>query len=42
MDDWEKLNEILSSENEDFYSNENMEVSTYRDFRHMKRVWEDF
>ena len=41
MDDWEKLNEILS-EKEDFYSHLNMENITDVDYAHTKRVYKDF
>ena len=42
MDDWEKFNETLSPEKEDFYSHLNMEEITNADYAHTKRVSEDF
>ena len=42
MDDWEKLNEILSPEKEDFYSHLNIEDITDADYIHAKRVSKDF
>ena len=41
MDDWEKFNEILLPEKEEFYSNLNMEDITAADYMHSKRVYED-
>ena len=38
MDDWDKLNETLLSEKEDFYSHLNMEDITDADYAHAKRV----
>ena len=37
-DDWEKFNEPLLSEKEDFYSHLNMEHVTDADYAHAKRV----
>ena len=42
MGDWEKYNEILSPEKEDFYSHLNMEDITDADYAHAKRVCKDF
>ena len=42
MDNWEKFNEILLPEKEDFYSHLNMEDITDADYAHAKRVREDF
>ena len=42
MDDWEKFNETLLPEKEDFYSHLNMEDITDGDCAHVKRVWKDF
>ena len=39
MDDWEKFNETLLPEKEDFYSRLNI---TDADSAHAKRVWKDF
>ena len=38
MDDWEKFNETLLPEKEDFYSHLNMEDITDGDCAHVKRV----
>ena len=42
MDDWEKFNETLLPEKEDFYSHLNMEDITDADYVHTKRVCKDF
>ena len=42
MDDWEKFNEILLPEKEDFYSHLNMEDITDADYVHIKRVCKYF
>ena len=41
MDDWEKFNETLLPEKEDFYSHLNMEDITDADYTHTKRVSKD-
>ena len=41
MDDWGKFNETSLPE-KDFYNILNIEGITDGDFRHIKRVWEDF
>ena len=38
MDDWEKFNETLLPEKEDFYSQLNMEDISDGDYEHAKRV----
>ena len=42
MDDWEKFNETLLPEKEDFCSHLNMEDTTDADLPHPKRVCKDF
>ena len=42
MDVWEKLNETLLPEKEDFYSHLNMEDKTDADYAQAKRVSKDF
>ena len=42
MDDWEKINETLLPEKEDFYSTLNIEDSRNVDYVHAKRVSKDF
>ena len=42
MDDWEKLNETLLPEKEDFYSHLNMKHITDADYTHARRVCKDF
>ena len=42
MDDWEKFNETLLPEKEDFYSHSNMEDITDADYADKKRVCKDF
>ena len=42
MDDWEKLNETLLTEKEDFCSHLNMEDITDAYYAHAKRVCKDF
>ena len=39
---WEKFNETLLPEKEDFYSQLNMEDITYAEYAHAKRVCKDF
>ena len=38
MDEWEKLNETLKPEKEEFHSNLNMDDVTDIDYMHAKRV----
>ena len=42
MDDWEKINEILLPEKEEFYSLLNIEDITDEDYMHAKRASKDF
>ena len=42
MDYWEKFNETLLPEKEDFYSHLNMEGITHADNAHAKRFCKDF
>ena len=42
MDDWEKFNETVLPEKEEFYSNLNLEDITDADYMHGKRVCIDF
>ena len=42
MNDWEKFNETLLHEKEDFYSHLNMENNTDSDHAHAKIVCKDF
>ena len=42
MDEWEKFNETILPEKEEFYSNLNMEDITDADYIHEKRVCKDF
>ena len=42
MDDWEKLNEATLPEEEECYSNLNMEEITDADYMHGKRLCKDF
>ena len=42
MDSWNKLNETLLPNKEDFYSSLNMEDITDIDYRHAKRVFKIF
>ena len=42
MDDWEKINETLLPEKEEFYSNLNIEDITDADYIHAKKVCKDF
>ena len=42
MNYWEKLNEILLPEKEDFYSHLNMQYISHADYEHAKRVCKDF
>ena len=42
IDDWEKLNETLLTEKEDFCSHLNMEDITDKYYAHAKRVCKDF
>ena len=41
MSDWEKFNETLFPEKEDFYMQLNMEDITNTGYAHAKRVWKD-
>ena len=41
-DNWEKFNEAIFPETEEFYSNLNMEDITDVDYIHAKRVYKDF
>ena len=41
MDDWEKVNETLSSKTEEFYNHLNMEDLTDADYVHENRVCND-
>ena len=41
MDDWEKINEILLPEKEEFYSLLNIEDITDEDYMHAKRASKD-
>ena len=42
MDSWEKPDETLLRDKEDFYSDLNMEDVIYANFMHAKRVWKSF
>ena len=42
MDNWERFCETLLPNKKDFYSNLIMEDITEADYKHPKRVWEDF
>ena len=42
MDDWEKFNETLSPQKEDFYSHINMKYITDADYTYIKSVHKDF
>ena len=42
MDDWEKINETLLPEKEEFYSNLNIEDIADADYIHAKKVCKDF
>ena len=42
IDDWEKFNETLLPEKEDFYSHLNTEDITHADYNHVKGVHKDF
>ena len=42
LNDWEKINETIFLEKEDFYSRLNMEDIADADYTHTKRVCEDF
>ena len=42
MDGWEKSNEAMLPEKEDFYSHLNMEDITDADYAHAERVCKDF
>ena len=41
-DDWEKINEVLLAEKENFYSHLNMKDITDADYAHTNRVCKDF
>ena len=42
MNSWKRFDETLLPEKKDFYSNLNMEDITDADYKHAKRVWNDF
>ena len=42
MDSWERFDEILLPNKEDFYSSLNMECITVVDYRHAKKVFKEF
>ena len=42
MDSWERFDESLLPDKEDFYSNLNMEDMTDADYKHTKNVWKNF
>ena len=42
IDNWEKFNETLLPEKEDFYSHWNMKDDADADYAHAKRVCKDF
>ena len=42
IDGWERINETLLSEKKEFYSNLTTECITDADYKHAKRVCEDF
>ena len=42
MDDWERFNDTILPEKEEFYSNFNMEDVADTDYMHAKRVCKDF
>ena len=42
MDGWERFTETLLLINEKFYNSLTMERITDADYKHGKRVWEDF
>ena len=42
MNDWEKVNEKLLLEKEEFYSNLNIENIIDSDYNHVKRICDDF
>ena len=42
MNEWEKVNETVLSQKEEFYSNLNIEDNTDADYMHVKRVCKDF
>ena len=42
MDGWERFNETSLPAKKEFYSNLTMESITDVDYKHTKRVWEDF
>ena len=41
IDDWEKFNETLLPEKEDFYSHLNIEDISDADYKHAKRIFKD-
>ena len=41
-DSWKRYDETSLPDKEDFYNNLNMEDITNADYKHAKRVWEDF
>ena len=42
MDDWENVHETSLPEDEEFYSNLNMEDATDSDYSHAKKIWARF
>ena len=41
-DGWERFNETSLTKNKEFYSKVSMESITDADYKHVKRVWENF
>ena len=42
MDSWEKVDETTIPNKEDFYSKQNLENITDKDYAHLQKVWEVF
>ena len=42
MDTWNKFDEVLLSNKDEFYSSSNMEDITDADYKHAKRVYNEF
>ena len=42
MDSWQRFDETLLPDKEDFYSNLNMENITDSDYKHAKKLWNEF
>ena len=42
MDSWKTFDETSLPDEEDFYSNLNMEDITDADYKHAKKVWKNF